>query len=192
MRCYQSTPIKARLRFEELDEASFVFTKGKSGRRFARYWDDVAGKWCTITRAKWRWEAANGSVPRGLMLHHKNEIPSDDRLDNLELMTRGDHQRHHHSLHGVNTPAWVCSVCGRDYRRQNSARDVYKYCSLACRNEGQRKSPPLTCERCGASFRRSPSEITKAKARGAKHVFCSRACVVGPKPLGRMGQELPP
>ena len=31
----------------------------------------------------------------GLVVHHKNHDRTDNRLENLELMTAGDHTRHH-------------------------------------------------------------------------------------------------
>ena len=33
------------------------------------------------------WEAFNGSIPEGLQVNHINEIKSDNRLENLNLMT---------------------------------------------------------------------------------------------------------
>lgn len=44
------------------------------------------------------WEEANGPLRRGWMIHHKNEIRDDNRLENLEAMTRAKHNR----LHGRN------------------------------------------------------------------------------------------
>jgi hypothetical protein len=31
------------------------------------------------------------------LVHHHNEDPTDDRLENLQIMSRADHARHHHS-----------------------------------------------------------------------------------------------
>lgn len=38
--------------------------------------------------------------PRGWLLHHKNEVKSDNRLDNLELITRAEHNRLHNAQRG--------------------------------------------------------------------------------------------
>lgn len=37
------------------------------------------------------WEAFNGEVPDGYDVHHINHNPSDNRLENLELITRNEH-----------------------------------------------------------------------------------------------------
>lgn len=41
------------------------------------------------------WEAAYGPIPKGMVIHHVNHDPFDDRLDNFQLLSNGDHTRHH-------------------------------------------------------------------------------------------------
>jgi HNH endonuclease len=41
------------------------------------------------------WIAANGPIPRGYVIHHRNENSRDNRLENLELLTRAEHNSLH-------------------------------------------------------------------------------------------------
>lgn len=41
------------------------------------------------------YESAFGEVKKGHVIHHKNKIKTDNRLDNLEEMSRKDHANHH-------------------------------------------------------------------------------------------------
>jgi hypothetical protein len=41
------------------------------------------------------WEDTNGPIPDGFIIHHINHDPLDNRIENLQLMRRGDHIAHH-------------------------------------------------------------------------------------------------
>ncbi len=48
-----------------------------------------------MNRARWMWEQKMGPIPEGLLVHHKNECSTDDRMENFELTDRSDHINDH-------------------------------------------------------------------------------------------------
>lgn len=48
-----------------------------------------------VLRARHVWETANGPIPEGMGIHHKNEDKLDDRLENLELVSKAEHLAEH-------------------------------------------------------------------------------------------------
>lgn len=67
----------------------------KSGN--LRVWVKVAEPKTWRLRAVVVWEKANGSVPNGYVVHHKNRNSLDDSIDNLQMMTRAEHINEHRS-----------------------------------------------------------------------------------------------
>jgi len=43
------------------------------------------------------WEDVFGPIPEGYIVHHKNNDPSDNKLENLELLNRSEHMALHNS-----------------------------------------------------------------------------------------------
>jgi hypothetical protein len=63
----------------------------------------------------WVWEQANGPVPDGFQLHHRDGDKANNDLANLELVTPTDHKRIHSPHYQRNNAGeWErrCGVCG--------------------------------------------------------------------------------
>ena len=86
----------------------------------------------THSEHKYVWEQANGPVPPGYVVHHKNHVKRDNRLGNLHLMTYEEHSRHHNDKHArIKT----CVVCEEQFEPPASKRARNQTCSPECRKE---------------------------------------------------------
>lgn len=45
------------------------------------------------------WMKANGDIPKGMVIHHKDHNRFNNELSNLELLTTKQHVMHHHGKH---------------------------------------------------------------------------------------------
>lgn len=73
-----------------------------------------------------------------LHVHHKNRDKSDNRADNLQVVTEEEHDFIHH---GQRSMMVKCDVCNKSFERKNSHlnRNKHNFCSQQCMAMGYRK-----------------------------------------------------
>jgi len=102
------------------------------------------------------WHDANGPIPAGYIIHHKNGNLRDNRLTNLECISRAEHAMVHGGLDEYNATQgpWnkgtaryitlVCPECHRKFRRplkehrKNQRAGRESTCSRSCASKRQR------------------------------------------------------
>jgi hypothetical protein len=126
--------LRRRRRYEDLTEDSFTQTK-TDGRKFASYWSqDEETRY--IYRYRWRWEQANGTIPSGYAVHHRDEDPTNDDLSNLKLLSTTEHRHYHglrlHAEAGLRRIEYRCGTCGRSFWARERTGRQQRYCSADC------------------------------------------------------------
>ena len=102
------------------------------------------------------WERANGPIPDGHHVHHRNHDRSDNRLENLELLSASAHSLHHAQSNewvgsrgnveqlrtvGALAKEWHRSDAGRAWHSENAKRAWEK-----------REWFTAECQQCGKPF----------------------------------------
>lgn len=73
---------------------AFSVSKHRDGHLRAHGW--VANKTAHQWVHRMVWETANGEIPEGYVIHHIDNNPSNNELENLELLSAYDHQSEHY------------------------------------------------------------------------------------------------
>lgn len=68
-------------------------------------------KW--VQRYRYVWECCNGPIPAGMVVHHKNRDPLDDRIENLCIMTNAEHLAEHRLEYTSAGPAIAAAHASR-------------------------------------------------------------------------------
>lgn len=164
-----------RTRFEDLGWET-NWQSRTDGRRYTWIW--VNGRKATIYRYQWVWRMAHGSIPHGYCIHHRNGDPTDDRLENLEMLSIRQHTQLHGQGYSTQARAtWetqVCQQCGQAYQRKGRKDRDGRFCSPECYHLAQQETAAVdaltgVCQQCGVTFQRQRWEKSLLK-------YCSRAC----------------
>ena len=64
------------------------------------------------------WEKYNGAIPKGFIIHHKDENKLNWNIENLEMIKRSEHiGKHQHNLHSDNF-----RKCGEESRHHKLSK----------------------------------------------------------------------
>jgi hypothetical protein len=83
------------------------------------------------------WERAFGPIPPGHHIHHKDEDPLNNALDNLECLPHGAHVAHH-----MTKPFRACQIAGcerKHYARGYCSKHHQKYIQREMQRELKRQ-----------------------------------------------------
>lgn len=118
------------------------------------------------------------------IVHHIDENPNNDAPENLQVVTRAEHNRLHHP--GVDIPQAVCHGCGAQFATNARQRrwlradlDARVFCSPGCYRSWAR-APQTTrapcCAACGTAFVLNAKQRRRLAADARAAVFCGRDC----------------
>lgn len=142
------------------------------GLKFCR--DEKTGYYLNSTIRKrihrYVWEKEVGTIPKGCQIHHINGDKSDNRIDNLAIMTASGHQR----LHGAEIARK--EICRKNIMEKAIPAAVEWHKSEAGREwhsivKKGKKQPreEKTCPVCGSSFMGTKIQLFCSSACKAKH-----------------------
>jgi hypothetical protein len=117
------------------------------------------------------WEHHHGPRPAGFQVHHKDDNPANNTIDNLELVSRSDHARHHAlkriAAGTLKPPTVKALAAAAEWHRTDAGR---AWASRNSRNiwEKHNSKSDLLCTICGGSY--------AGYAHFRRKGYCSPAC----------------
>ncbi|HDX9500169.1 HNH endonuclease [Bacillus paranthracis] len=118
------------------------------------------------------WEKHNGAIPKGFEVHHKDNNKDNNELNNLELLSKSSHAKHH-----MNNPTELQKDTihnNKMFKAQEKAVEWHKseegrawHSEHAKKVYANLKYKTYTCKHCASKFK-------SKKQDGVK--FCSPSC----------------
>lgn len=91
-------------------KAAYIVNNKDKRKRVILVKDD--GSRIGMTLARYLWEDKYGKVPAGYEIDHINNDKTDDRVENLQLLTRTENLRKERSRHPARQVILTCPICG--------------------------------------------------------------------------------
>lgn len=135
--------------------------------------DKKSGYWLCTTLHKrlhiYIWEKANGKVPNGYQIHHKDGNKDNNELDNLQLLTRSEHMKLHINekdkewlKKNLNEKARPKAI---EWHKSEKAKEWHKKHYEEIKNK-MHILKEYSCQTCGRKY----------KSTQVNSKFCSNAC----------------
>jgi hypothetical protein len=120
------------------------------------------------------WKAAHGPIPDGHHIHHKDQDPLNNSLDNLACLPGREHV---HGHHGTSAPEVVAArlagldrarVAAAEWHRSEAGRTWHA--DHGKRTWDNAQATPYVCEQCGGEYE------SRARQGDGHNRFCSNNC----------------
>lgn len=114
--------------------------------------DSARGRWCVTQRDGnpylWyrivMWDLIGRELGTDEHVHHINDDKTDDRPENLAILSPTEHTRLHMALRPSRKVELVCHQCSETYLKYPSTAKGSLFCSRACRAAAQAAGTFLT------------------------------------------------
>jgi hypothetical protein len=129
------------------------------------------GRYCLEHHLVW-WKHHQSVVPDGHVLHHKNEDPRDNRIENLELLTASEHSKRHAEERAFAAQEEAqCGTCSAVFtlsrsklsqrKKQSDSGLLFcsKKCSVAKQQASKKKKPVRHGTVVGYSYHRCRCDL---------------------------------
>jgi hypothetical protein len=115
--------------------------KRASDKHYFKGWINIYGYWRKVSLHRYIWEKVNGEIPKGFLVHHDNGIFSDNRIENLCLVSHSKHLADHYKNYSQSfkdektklliekampkAVEWHKSKEGQEWHKQNTNKLIY-------------------------------------------------------------------